>query len=656
MQTLLEIGLSNAVVATLLALFAAGVSRLYRRPAVAHVLWLLVLVKLVTPPLMTVPLPWPAAVPRASTPSPERASPLSPSSSLELSGAEAALAADIVALLAPPLSDRTAGAIPTVQTERSAGTQPAETPAAGLWDGARIARLVGCAWLGGAVLCLLVAIVRIHAFQRLLRFARPAPATLQDQAEFLASRLGLARCPRVWLAPGRVSPLLWAVGGRARLVLPAALLERLAPEQRATLLAHELAHACRHDHWVRWLELAVACLYWWHPVAWWARRRVQQAEEECCDAWVVWALPSAAKDYAKALLQTVEFLDSRPALPPAASGVGHLYLLKRRLTMIVREPLSPRLPLPAFLGAVVFGLFVLPVSPQPAAAQSTDEPAVATTTADEPAIAAVAQEPAKSDPASRTRQREMERRLDRLERTLEKLLDEVKAARGVPGDEKASRLERIEKRIMDKEIKPEKKATGVRVIRKEDEETDKPEKGAQEKEKRRFRVLDLQDLDPERREEFKHRIDEAVKKSIDPEKMKEMQRKIEAAVKDINPEKLEAMKKDIEKAAAIKAEKLEAMKKDIEKSISKSLDPEKMKLMHKKIEEAVQQIHPERFEDLHRKIEEAVSRARKEGAEARESPRARDTRDLERRMDRLEQRMDKILEELERSRRSRDKE
>src|SRR5207245_3395290 len=122
---------------------------------------------------------------------------------------------------------------------------------------------------------------------------------------------------------------------------------------------------------VRWLEFVVTGLYWWLPVAWWARRQLQQAEEECCDAWVVWTLPAAAKAYAKALLQTVDFLDVRPALPPVASGIGHVRLLKRRLNMIVRQPLCPQLSWPMHLGVVVLGLLVLPFAPERLAAQST---------------------------------------------------------------------------------------------------------------------------------------------------------------------------------------------------------------------------------------------------------------------------------------------
>src|SRR5215471_11562827 len=51
----------NAALAALLALAAAGVGGLCRRPALRHGLWLLVLLKLLAPPVLSVPLPWPAA-------------------------------------------------------------------------------------------------------------------------------------------------------------------------------------------------------------------------------------------------------------------------------------------------------------------------------------------------------------------------------------------------------------------------------------------------------------------------------------------------------------------------------------------------------------------------------------------------------------------
>ena len=58
----------------------------------------------------------------------------------------------------------------------------------------------------------------------------------------------------------------------------------------------------------------MTALYWWNPVLWWARQALRDVEEQCCDAWVVWAFPDAAKSYAETLLETLDFLN-RPNSP-----------------------------------------------------------------------------------------------------------------------------------------------------------------------------------------------------------------------------------------------------------------------------------------------------------------------------------------------------
>ena len=105
----------------------------------------------------------------------------------------------------------------------------------------------------------------------MLRDVRPIPGEWQDRTEELAGQLGLAGCPSVSLVPGRVPPMLWAIGSQPRLLLPAELWSSMSDDERTSLLLHELAHLKRRDHWVRWLELIVAGLYWWHPAAWYIR-------------------------------------------------------------------------------------------------------------------------------------------------------------------------------------------------------------------------------------------------------------------------------------------------------------------------------------------------------------------------------------------------
>jgi hypothetical protein len=147
--------------------------------------------------------------------------------------------------------------------------------------------------------------------------------------------------------------MLWTWAGSPRVLLPDILWHQLPRRQQDTLLAHELAHLRRRDHWVRWLELAAITLYWWHPLVWWAQRELEDSEEQCCDAWVVAMLPAAAEIYAEALLQTVAYVSqARAPVALGASGAGRLHHVQRRLIMIL-DGTAPKALSPAGRWAVL---------------------------------------------------------------------------------------------------------------------------------------------------------------------------------------------------------------------------------------------------------------------------------------------------------------
>ena len=93
-------------------------------------------------------------------------------------------------------------------------------------------------------------------------------------------------------------------------------------------------------------------------------RALREAEEQCCDAWVVWAIPGAARTYAEALLDTVDFLSgAEPSVPWAASGLGHVRHLKRRLVMILNGTTPRALSWSGVLATLGLCAALLPLSP-----------------------------------------------------------------------------------------------------------------------------------------------------------------------------------------------------------------------------------------------------------------------------------------------------
>ncbi len=344
MNGMLEVVGVNSLGATLLAGVDAVATRWMTRPAVVHGLWLLVLVELVSLPVF-----------------------------------------GVVVLQAPASAIAQPGPAPAA----------AESVALIPW---RV--IVTATWLSVALLVLALALYRSLRFSRLLRTTCQASATLATDAAGLARRLGVSPCPELRVVPAAISPMLWFPGRSLQILLPAGLLRRLAPLELQALVAHELAHVCRRDHWVRRFELLVGALFWWHPVTWWARRAMRKAEEESCDAWVVHALPGHARAYAEGLLKTVEFVvDARTPVPALACGAGTRNL-RERLTMILTQRVAaPSSARQRCLLAIAAGalLFVVPTIGQTTILVTVNGLPITQTDLETARTSALRQEPPQTD-------------------------------------------------------------------------------------------------------------------------------------------------------------------------------------------------------------------------------------------------------------------
>ena len=322
---------SNVAVSTALALTAWVVQTRARWATVAHLLWIVALVKLVTPPLLTLPI-WSL-----------------PADALSAAGTKLAATNSAV----------------DVTTPRAAF---------GSLDPFGVA---GWVWLIGSLAALSWSLLRIANFERLLRgSSRDATPALRAQLQGLCRQLELTRPPRLFLTSARMTPLVWWLGGRPRVYLPEAMLATLRPRQLRWILAHELAHIRRGDHYVRWIEWLTCVTFWWNPVSWWARRNLRKNEEICCDALVLHTLSGSRHDYANSLLAAVEFLAAPGSRPPAvASEINSGGFLRRRFEMIVSKTPVKASPRWLHFVATAFAALALPLGVT--YAQNTDVRAVA---------------------------------------------------------------------------------------------------------------------------------------------------------------------------------------------------------------------------------------------------------------------------------------
>lgn len=357
MNTLLSTAAGNALIVAGLFVVLMLLRRWIRNPAVFHLLCLLVLLKLLTPPMWRMELAWlPAREARSGTATRSMGTPVQADSATR--GRGPAIGHDGRGIAA---SDGARVTVPSdlrLTQSSDAGRTVAHSQPARL----SLSAWFTTVWLGGSIVVLVVAMTRVFRFQHYLRGHNETPAEANRLTAALAEHLGLRKTPYVQFVPVDVSPMLSALAGGARIIMPTGLWQQVDQRGREALLLHELAHYDRRDHWVRVVEFLATVLYWWNPILWWLRHEMRVAEEQCCDAIVVAAFPEQRRSYAEAIVKTLGCVSTTPVVP-GAIGVGLNRNVEQRLSRIMLDEPTARLNGWAKLSAAVIAIGLLPLAP-----------------------------------------------------------------------------------------------------------------------------------------------------------------------------------------------------------------------------------------------------------------------------------------------------
>ncbi len=301
-----------------------------------HLLWTFAIAALLVLPALTVALPtWAVAV---RTAAPAVAAPDAPSA-IDRTDAPAGPPAvsGVVAVDAPSASSVSAGSSPN-------------------W--LAIALTV---YLAG-LLCMLARVaLQRHGVRRMLRETDDA---LEPEWTRLlhecAAAVGVRRPVRLLRSRTRSMPM--AVGTRhPALVIPA--MAAIWPmDRRRAVLLHELAHVARLDCLTQSLALVACSVYWFHPAAWWAARRLRIERELACDDRVL-AAGAPARDYAGHLLEIAYAFGSHRA-PALAVSMARPRQLEGRMLAVLDGARNRRVPAPRarLAGAALAAALVVPLA------------------------------------------------------------------------------------------------------------------------------------------------------------------------------------------------------------------------------------------------------------------------------------------------------
>ena len=327
---------------------------MHKRPALRHLLWLLLLAKLITPPLIGVPLL--PAVARS-----DDAAAIATPPSVPAGYRESALDRRTPAYSA--VDDTTSAFV-----DEGAGRDAGGVTSRELRGGTQVPYLGGLFAVSLIGTCVLLTVHGGHAVKlcRWLKRAGTEDSLLAESCALVASSLEIRGVVRSCVVDARTVPLLWA-WHRPLVVVPRQLIDDLSPQQLRSIVAHELAHYLRRDHWTNVFAFTVKVLLWWNPVVWWADRELRAAQELCCDAIAIDRCGANRRSYATTLLKALDFIQAEPlASRELAPGMGSRASILRRFEMIGETKLSYRLSRWTLLVLMVLGipLICIPVRGQ----------------------------------------------------------------------------------------------------------------------------------------------------------------------------------------------------------------------------------------------------------------------------------------------------
>jgi len=227
-------------------------------------------------------------------------------------------------------------------------------------------------WLVGVLVFSLLLIQRILYVSRLIVQSRPVENRFTQMLNQCREQVGIRRPIELRLSNNVSSP---AVCGffRPVILMPAGLLERLSTDKLRAVLIHELAHIKRGDLWINCVQTFLQIAYFYNPFVWLANTVVRRIREQAVDEMVLVALGAGAKDYSNTLIDIAEMAFFKTSLSLRLIGVVESKkALRRRIRHMLNRPIPESTKL-GILGLMV--IFVIAAVLLPMANSANNSPA-----------------------------------------------------------------------------------------------------------------------------------------------------------------------------------------------------------------------------------------------------------------------------------------
>lgn len=232
-------------------------------------------------------------------------------------------------------------------------------------------------WFLGMFLYIALYLKQVIKYRKIIMYASEVhDDALQQTLRNYCEKLGIKRPVRLVCSEYSLSPFTFGIW-RSVIYMPTGFADSHHLTVNKAILTHELAHIARCDNLWMTLQQLLQAIYFFHPLVWYANRRINLARECLCDSVAVFISNMSPVSYGKGLLGAAKFqLAGRhsPGWLPAFSRPYHQ--IKYRLQHIITGGyLMKRYQRVCVYGIVfLLGMFALPMAKGVAQKTATDEP------------------------------------------------------------------------------------------------------------------------------------------------------------------------------------------------------------------------------------------------------------------------------------------
>jgi len=219
-------------------------------------------------------------------------------------------------------------------------------------------------WFLGILVLAVLLMQRAWFVRGLIAQSQPAEGKLTDMLSDCCRELGIRKKIDLRISQNAQSPAACGLL-KPKVLVPSSLLARLSSDKLRTALLHELAHVKRGDLWVNFGQTVLQIIYFYNPLLWLANAMVRRVREQAVDEMVLAHLGDEARNYSSTLVDIAEIAFARPALGLRLIGVVES---KKALAGRIKHILSKPFPKSAKLGflgllvVIIAGCLLLPMA------------------------------------------------------------------------------------------------------------------------------------------------------------------------------------------------------------------------------------------------------------------------------------------------------